>query len=283
LHHSRREAMRAMLDEAASAVTDKQSPYAQRLAAIRMGWDRMELFLDIIDTRNRHDFSTAHAKMLAFRELSDEMVSHVLERGTRFSYRLLNGMERTGNSGYFTRFFARPIEQGYQRTVEQGRLVVGLADQWQFLIDPVEIGDIAGYYRPGELGGNWQPMLTSTRSWSDQGLHYYKGVAWYRQKVTIPAEFQGKPIYLWFGGVDQLAHVWINGQFVGTSRQPEEGLPGVPGSFRPFDMPATKAVKFGEENWVVVKIENHGLSELGTGGIVAPVMFWTPNDPDWKP
>ncbi len=161
--------------------------------------------------------------------------------------------------------------------------VLTLPDEWLFLLDPAEIGEISGYHRSGELGGNWRPMKTSSRSWSDQGLHYYKGVAWYRQNVEIPAEYEGRALYLWFGGVDAKAHVWINGEFVGTSEEPEEGLPGVPGSFQPFDMPAAGAAAYGEENWVVVKIENHSLAELGTGGVLAPVMFWSPHDPDWKP
>ncbi len=126
-------------------------------------------------------------------------------------------------------------------------------------------------------------MRTSSRSWSDQGLHYYKGVAWYRQTVTIPAEFEGRSIYLWFGGVDNAAKVWVNGELLGTNREPLHGLPGVAGTFRPFDFLATSAVRFGAENTVSVMITNDRLAELGTGGIVAPVMFWSPNDPDWKP
>jgi hypothetical protein len=48
-------------------------------------------------------------------------------------------------------------------------------------------------------------------------------------------------------------------------------------------MDATKAVRFGEENTVTVRITITNLSELGTGGIVAPVMFWTPKNPDLFP
>jgi hypothetical protein len=34
---------------------------------------------------------------------------------------------------------------------------------------------------------------------------------------------------------------------------------------------------------VVARVVNRALNELGTGGIVAPVMFWSPKDPAWKP
>ena len=151
------------------------------------------------------------------------------------------------------------------------------------MLDPTGIGEVAGWQRKGELGGNWQPLKTTSRSWSDQGLHYYKGLAWYRTKVTIPKRFEGRPIYLWFGGVDEAAKVWVNGILLGTNRQPRHGLPGEAGTFRPFDFLATEAVVYGEENTVSVKITNERLNELGTGGIVAPVMFWSPQEPDWTP
>jgi hypothetical protein len=37
-------------------------------------------------------------------------------------------------------------------------------------------------------------------------------------------------------------------------------------------------VRFGEVNTIAVKILNRKLSEIGTGGITAPVMFWSPKD-----
>ncbi len=310
--HPRRDTLRDLLDEAVKiaeraerpgwmarltgrgdrAETEADSPYVQRVRMIRQGYERMDLFLDLMQARNRHDFVTAHEKMTAFDEITEAMVAEVLEGSGRWGHRFvsLNASAefRGGGGAYFTRFFRRPIVTGYERAVSEGEIVATLPDEWMFLLDPAEIGEISGYHRPGKLGGNWQPMKTSTRSWSDQGLHYYKGIAWYRQKVEIPAEYEGRPVYLWFGGVDRLASVWVNGVFMGTSREPREGVPGVPGSFRPFDMPTVRedgasALNFGGENWVVVRIENKSLAELGTGGILAPVMFWSPTDPDWTP
>lgn len=287
LHHPRREKMRGLLDDAATAVPD-DSIYAERLRAVRLGWNRMEAFLDMIEARNRHDYKTAHEKMAVFYGLTDEMVGYVLDRGENerddHAQRLLYWPERANSpKSYFNRFFSQAVKAGYERTVAQGDLVAPLPDEWDFLLDPTGLGEMSGYQRPGKLGGNWQPMKTTSRSWSDQGLHYYKGVAWYRKAVKIPADFKGRQVYLWFGGVDELATVWVNGVPLGSNAKPLDGLPGVPGSFRPFDLHATPAIRFGEENWIVVRITNEKLSELGTGGIVAPVMFWSPRDPNWKP
>ncbi len=246
--------------------------YAERVRMIREGFERLELFLDMIDARNAHDFESAHSIKGEYLELTDEMI----DRGWVVEWERRRG-------GYFNRFFRSAVVSGHHRTVEEGDLVKGLPDEWDFLIDPAEIGEIAGYYREGVLGGNWQPLKTTSLSWSDQGLHYYKGDAWYRTQVTIPEDFAGREIYLWFGGVDNFAKVWVNGELLGTNREPKHGLPGELGTFRPFDFLATDAVRFGEQNTVAVKVTNDRLAELGTGGIISPVMFWSPHDEDWTP
>lgn len=280
-HQPRREQMRAMLADAQQRTTsgDEEQPYAERVRIARAGFDRMELFLDLIEARNQHDYRTAHEKMQAYYRLTDELVGYVLEGSGRNLQSLVHRDERSENQGsYFNRFFERAVSSGHQRTVETGELVAGLPDEWDFLLDPNGLGELGGWQRPGTLGGNWQRLKTTSRSWSDQGLHYYKGAAWYRTTAEIPERFRGRKVYLWFGGVDNVATVWVNGQLLGTSREPGEGLPGVPGSFRPFDVDATAALRFGpdESNTVTVRVVNDRLSELGTGGITAPVMFWSP-------
>ncbi len=284
----RRDTLRGHLEAAAARAPRRDGClYGERVWALQKGFERMEIFLDMIAARNRLDFQTAYAKMQEYYTLNDKLADYILEPSSdaREHLALVNAMERSDRRGnYFNRFFEPAVSSGYHRTVEAGDLVKALPDEWDFLIDPADIGEIAGYYRPGELGGNWQPLKTTSRSWSDQGLHYYKGTAWYRTRVTLPDDFEGRMIYLWIGAVDRVAHVWINGHYTGSSTEPEEGLPGAPGTFRPFDMPATRAVRHGEDNWVTVKIESRDrLAEIGTGGIIAPVMFWSPHDPDWRP
>lgn len=116
---------------------------------------------------------------------------------------------------------------------------------------------------------NWQPIRTSSRTWSDQGLRYYKGLAWYRQTLDIPAEAQGRRVFLWFGAIDEAAKVWVNGRPIGIS-------PKI--VFKPFELDATEAIRPGKPNTVVVCVANETLNELGTGGIMGPVMFYLPAD-----
>ncbi len=250
--------------------------YSERVRMIADAFQRLELFLDLMEARNRHDFRASNEILEKYLELTDAMIEKewILESRRR----------RRGGGPYFDRFFMSALESGYRRTVTEGDLVMGLPDTWDFLIDPAGIGEIAGYQRDGKIGGNWQPLKTTSRSWSDQGLHYYiNNYAWYRTQVMIPKAFEGRDIYLWFGGVDTFARVWVNGELMGTNREPKRGLPGEAGTFRPFEFLATDAVRFGEENTVAVKVKKTRLAELGTGGIISPVMFWSPHDEDWTP
>ena len=137
---------------------------------------------------------------------------------------------------YMKRFFSRTTTEGYERTTEGNQLVAGLNDTWMFQIDPEQVGEASGWWRPENVGGNWRSIKTSTSSWSNQGLGYYKGLAWYRQTVDIPAEYRGRRVFLWVGGIDELAKLWVNGQVLGISPK---------GSFTPFELDATKAIKPG--------------------------------------
>ncbi|MFW6059620.1 MAG: DUF4838 domain-containing protein, partial [Phycisphaeraceae bacterium] len=114
----RRSSFRQLLDRAAQSAqeTDKEI-YAERIASVRMAWDRLELFLDMIEARNAHDFAAAHEKMQQFYALSDEMVNYVLEGdGGRGTHRLLEGGERSDNRGsYFNRFWSPAVKSGHQR------------------------------------------------------------------------------------------------------------------------------------------------------------------------
>ena len=278
-----------LLDNAA-AKADGDSVYGERVRIFRLNHDRLEACLDMLEARNRFDFAAAQGALDRLYELTDTMLTYRLypsEPGPEVPLDPRHGVySREARllypgvaPSYINRFWAPCTVAGYERTVVHGELVAETPDEWDFLIDPSNGGELLGWFRNGRIGGNWQKLRTKTASWSDQGLHYYKGLAWYRTELVIPERFKGRRIYLWFGGIDEHAKVWLNGQLLGTSDHPGHGLPAMAGTFKPFDFEATSAVRFGEPNFLAVKITNVRLNELGTGGIVAPVMFWSPKGP----
>ena len=222
--------------------------------------ERLEAFLAMLESRDAFDFAAAHRRLQQVRALTDTMLAYPLAENAHLLW------PRIAHS-YLDRFWSSAVEQAHERTVERGELVAPLPEVWDFLIDPTGVGESLGWFREGEIGGNWQPLHTSTATWSEQGLHYYKGAAWYRTEVEVPAAWAGRQIHLFFGSVDEQARVWVNGRLLGDSPRR---------SFQPFELEATAALRPGGANTVAVRILNEELNEIGTGGITAPVMLWSP-------
>ena len=249
---------KVLLKNAAKRVSGKGA-YEDRVRMIAQTFEMTDHFCELMAARARLDFSAEKQSL----EKMDAVAQTLMD------YKpvpmLLNG-RHSMYINYMRRFFRPATEQGYARVSGGNELVAAAPDEWDFHLDPQKVGDDIGLWRENITGGNWQKIKTSSDSWSDQGLRYYKGMAWYRTTLNVPEKFAGQRIFLWCGGVDETAKVWINGNVIGIS-------PGA--SFYPFEMDATSAVKPGT-NVVTFCISNEVVNELGTGGIVAPVILYAP-------
>ncbi len=253
-----RQKARLLLNEGAKMAAG-QGVYETRVKMIADTFEMTEAFCKMMEARGRVDFVAAKAELdkcdAIAQKLMDMKPVPMLVAGRHSTY-----------INYMKRFFRGATEQGYARVTGSNTLVAAAADEWEFQIDPLKVGEEIGLWRPEMTGGNWQKIKTSSASWSDQGLRYYKGLAWYRQTVEVAESEKGKRIFLWCGGVDETAKVWVNGQMIGIS-------PGA--AFYPFEMDASGAVKSGR-NLIVFCCANLVVNEVGTGGIVAPVLLYAP-------
>lgn len=249
---------RGLLQEGAR-LADGHGVYAQRVQMIDQTFEMTDAFCNMMDARVRGDFLTAGQELQKLDVVANTLMAYkpvpMLSAGRFSTY-----------SNYMKRFFRSATEQGYARVTGGNELIATAPDEWEFQTDPMQVGQDIGLWKDGITGGNWQKLKTSSASWSDQGLRYYKGLAWYRTAVPVPPRFAGRRIFLWCGGVDETAKVWINGKALGVS-------PGA--AFYPFEMDATDAVKPGR-NVITMCVSNRVVSEIGTGGIVAPVMLYAP-------
>jgi hypothetical protein len=253
-----RSEMRALLEQGAKRAAGR-GVYERRVKMIAQTFDMVDAFNRMLEARTRVDFPAAKAELdqldAVAKELMEMKPVPMLSAGRHSTY-----------VNYMRRFFRHCTEQGYARVTGSNELVAATRDEWEFQIDPAKVGEDIGLWRPEITGGNWQPLKTSSQSWSDQGLRYYKGLAWYRQDVQVPAKFIGRRMFLWCGGVDETAKVWVNGKVIGIS-------PGA--AIYPFEMDATEAVRPGA-NRIAICVNNAVVNELGTGGILAPVILYAP-------
>jgi hypothetical protein len=134
-------------------------------------------------------------------------------------------------------------------------------DGWRFQTDPKADGHLQKWYEPAFDDSAWTPISIES-PWEDQG-HDYDGVAWYRGTFNLPAKPQGLGAELAFDGVDEIAWVWINGQYIGQHDLGTEGWD------KPFALDVTKELKWGERNQITVRVYDSAFA----GGIWKPVTI----------
>ncbi len=136
---------------------------------------------------------------------------------------------------------------------------------WKFCTDPKDEGQAAEWFTPDFDDSEWQEMAIA-EFWEVQGHPDYDGYAWYRVKLPVPAEAAGKQLLLYFGAVDEVATVYLNGQLLGE--HDEGGL----GWDKRFSVDITDAAQPGEDNLLAVRVFDSQLK----GGIWKSVKLVTP-------
>ena len=137
---------------------------------------------------------------------------------------------------------------------------VSLRGEWQFRLDPDDVGLREGWQEDPAclteriaVPGCWQGQgfggEGNDRVW-DFNLEArtfratYTGTAWYAKTIQPPAGWQGRRIWVNFGGVHPSAEIWLNGVKLGESHFP----------FAPFGFEVTEAIRFGEDNTLVARV-----------------------------
>lgn len=132
---------------------------------------------------------------------------------------------------------------------------------WRFKTDPTAEGHLQKWFAPAYDDSAWETIRIGS-AWEEQG-HVYDGVAWYRGSIDLPAKPQCLGVEIEFGAVDEVAWVWINGQYAG-----QHDL-GTDGWDKPFALDVTKELKWGQKNQITVRVYDSKFA----GGIWKPVTI----------
>lgn len=168
---------------------------------------------------------------------------------------------------YYKRFVGLTVDGGSAIMSAGGRIAAKLPEEWSFRTDEQGVGVAEGWYGSDLATNGWRSIGTMQTCWADEGLTWYKGDAWYRTSFDVPAEFKGTDLRLWFGGFDYNVDVYLNGNHLGE----KTGF-AMP---REFEGVADK-LHFDKPNVLAVRVSAGDLAEIGTGGIMMPVMIYTP-------
>ena len=252
--------------EKAEKAARKAPALARRIKMVRIGYDFGVAGLAMMEAINTFEFQEAKRQY-----------DHVLEALVPAALKHDPPILSTYYAARFTkRFWGGTVESGYRCVTDGSEIAVELPDEWQFILDPLNGGEALGFHKPGMGDRNWTTFKTKSDSWSNQGLRYYKGEAWYRTRFEVPVKYRDRDLRLWLGGIDDIAKAWLNGTAL------EELSRGAAPTGRPWEFDATPAVKLGERNTLVLNISNRAVNELGTGGITGPAMIYAPAPADLK-
>jgi len=149
------------------------------------------------------------------------------------------------------------------------RAVVELDSGWRFFNGDVpeavapDFGDLAweavsvphtwnrvGYYHHN-LGGANTPATVNKR----------QGIGWYRLHFAAPAGSAGKRQWLEFDAASRTAKVWLNGTYLGEHR----------GGFSRFRLDATSAMRPGNDNVLVVRVDSSQPKAAGATADILPL------------
>jgi beta-galactosidase len=140
----------------------------------------------------------------------------------------------------------------------QGRDVVPFNAGWSFKKGPFpERADVFCY---NPAGGDWwevtlphtwnardmQTEMANASTFRNPQERFYVGESLYKKIFTPDASLKGKRLFLRFEGVGSVAEVYVNNQFAGRHK----------GAYSAFAVELTRLLKHGEENEIIVKVDN---------------------------
>jgi sugar lactone lactonase YvrE len=175
---------------------------------------------------------------------------------------------------YFDAFYRATYDAAARIAAQYRVLTEAPLRRWRYHPDKEKKGEAAGWGRPDFDDVKWQTTDCVVDTWSALGLHNYMGSLWYRTKVSVPPVAPGKRVFLWVGSTDGRVKVFVNGTHVPHVNDKGVKADSVSGYCQPVSFDVSKAIRPGGENQVSLLCTRETLNELGTGGLLAPVVLY---------
>jgi beta-glucuronidase len=170
--------------------------------------------------------------------------------------------------GFSPACFAATVPVG-----DSGFRQLDLSGTWNLRFDPDDVGEKAAWFS-GSWPASQEARVPGSFNAEFQDQLWYQGKVWYRTTVRVnrPKDPAAR-MFLHFLGVTLRCKVWLNGRLLGENNLPYLG----------FAFDATKAIRYGQQNDLVVMVDNKILAKAipdrkwrgwwNFGGITRPVFL----------
>ena len=130
---------------------------------------------------------------------------------------------------------------------------ISLNGTWNFAIDPLNKGEVAGWSKPWKLAEKDSSFyaeafdkVTVPHCWSLDRRYNHIGKSWYRKGFKLPADIQDKTLRLHFEAVFYKCRIFLNGILVAYHS----------GGYTPFNVDITKQAKYPDVNFLSIEVDN---------------------------
>lgn len=125
------------------------------------------------------------------------------------------------------------------------RIQYTINEAWRFVK-----GSPYDAFQPAADDADWQ-IVNIPHTWNDRDADddvpgFYRGPAWYRKRIVLPASAARQQVYLCFEGANQEVRLYVNGHYAGEHK----------GGYTRFVFDITKYVVPGGENLLAVEVTN---------------------------
>jgi hypothetical protein len=146
--------------------------------------------------------------------------------------------------------------------------------QWRYAVDKEKKGEVLGWQQVGFDDKAWKTTDVAVETWSTLGYHDYFGRMWYRNTVKLPTVPAGRKTFLWLASTDGSAKVFVNGRHVPYVNAKGEKSDEFVGFVQSASFDISAAIKPGAENQITIMCERRTINEIGTGGLMGPVVVY---------
>src|SRR5687767_11941328 len=125
------------------------------------------------------------------------------------------------------------------------RIRYTINDAWRYSDGPIERAEESDF-----RDDSWQ-RVHLPHTWNavdafDKKVRYRRGIGWYRRSLTLDPSIEGKRIFLYFEGANQVADVYVNGRHAGNHV----------GGYTAFALDVTDFVSFDRPSTIAVRVDN---------------------------
>lgn len=228
-----------------------------------------EMFMDL-----RHDL--AEGRFAGLDKRSDAYVERIKTLTDVYVDNYAFGKMRWTPSlyiSYHNAFYAKTYNDA-GRIAEQGNIITPTVREWKYKVDEDKQAESGNWHDPSLDDSSWKTTDVMVDTWSALGLHNYMGAMTYRTTIDLPAVEKGKRMHLWLGATDGSAKLYVNGKHVPYVNAKGETVDAFAGYCKAASWDITDVATKGS-NQVTIHAERTFINELGTGGMLAPVVVYT--------